>query len=65
MSATATQWIVVNSNDRRMVFNEHAGWVDRDIEPGPTIFSDAYRKAIALEPRTAGSRTATCASSRS
>lgn len=50
MSATATEWIIVNSSDRRMVFNEHVGWVDRDIEPGPTIFSDAYRQAITLEP---------------
>lgn len=50
MSATANHWIIVNSNDRRMVFNEQVGWTDRDLEPGPTIFNQAYRDAITLEP---------------
>lgn len=45
-----SNWIITSTDDRRKVFNEHVGWVDRDIAPGATVFSDEYRKSITLEP---------------
>jgi hypothetical protein len=37
-------WIVVRSDDRRIVLNVDAGWVDRDAEPGPTLFAEELAK---------------------
>lgn len=33
-------WIIVQSADHRMVFNQFEGWVDRDAGPGPTVFPE-------------------------
>lgn len=34
----AKGYIIVQSVNRQMVYNQNFGWVDRDAGPGPTVF---------------------------
>ena len=43
--------ILVRTDDRRMVYNQNEGWVDRDAGPGPTAYPDDF-KNVQCEPGT-------------
>ena len=46
MSEAPTHWVIVNTNNRRLFYNQEQGWVDAEF--GPTLFTDEQHKHVQL-----------------